>query len=293
MNTIHEYMQELKTLLANSDPATSQDALADAEEYLSNAIVAIREKAGTQSEADALQIAIEQYGTPQEIAAAYVEAEHRLFPLQARPNIKKSRSFLGRFFGVYADSHTWGSLLYILISLATGVIYFTWSVAGVSFSVTFLIFIFGLFFLLFFLYSLRGIALLEGRIVEALLGERMPHRPLFTPHGMNWKQQLGMLLKDKHSWFTLIYTVLQMPLAVLSFSVVLVLIVAALCAFAVPILQFFIPVINDGTRGFFLPLWSLPLIMLGSVLLLTATLHLARGIGNLHGKWAKLLLVVD
>ena len=37
--------------------------------------------------------------------------------------------------------------------------------------------------------------------------------------------------------------------------------------------------------------WQLPLLFVGGVLLLFGTLHLARGIGRLHGLFAKHLLV--
>ena len=38
-------------------------------------------------------------------------------------------------------------------------------------------------------------------------------------------------------------------------------------------------------------LWALPLLMLAGLLLLTVLLHLARGVGRLHGLLAKALLV--
>ena len=40
------------------------------------------------------------------------------------------RSALGRFFGVAADPRTYASLFYMLLSLATGIFYFTWVVTG-------------------------------------------------------------------------------------------------------------------------------------------------------------------
>ena len=102
----------------------------------------------------------------------------------------KPRSALGRFFGVYADSRAWGALLYMLIAFVTGIFYFTWVVTGLSLSVSFAIFIFGLPLALLFLLSVRGLALLEGRLVEALFGVRMPRRPLFTQQGLKWLERL-------------------------------------------------------------------------------------------------------
>jgi len=40
-----------------------------------------------------------------------------------------------------------------------------------------------------------------------------------------------------------------------------------------------------------LEVWALPLLFVGGILLLFATLHIARGIGHLHGLFAKNLLV--
>ena len=45
------------------------------------------------------------------------------------------KSALGRFFGVVADPRTYGALFYMLLSLATGIFYFTWVVTGTSLSV--------------------------------------------------------------------------------------------------------------------------------------------------------------
>ena len=295
MNNIHDYLQELKTALKSSDAATVQDALSDAEEYLSNAVEAMREKSSDVDEISALQMAIAQYGSPQETAAAYVEVEQRLSPPLRNPNSFKSRSFLAKFFGIFSDPLAWGSILYILISFITGIMYFTWSVTGLSLSVSFLVFIFGLIFLLFFLYSLRGIALLEGRIVDALLGMRMPRRPLFKPRGLSWTQQLKLLIKDKHTWFLLLYTLLQLPLSLLYFCVFITLLALSLTGFAIPVIQyvFHLPVINMDMQRIFLPVWSMPLIILAGILLLTGTFYLAKGIGFLQARWAKLMLVVE
>lgn len=68
---------------------------------------------------------------------------------------------------------------YMLIAFVTGIFYLSWAVTGVSISISFLIFIFGFPIALLFLLSVRGLALIEGRLVEALLGVRMPRRPFF------------------------------------------------------------------------------------------------------------------
>lgn len=295
MNTIHDYLKELKKELAGSDAATIQDALSDAEEYLSTALLSAQGTSEKTDEGSVLAAAMAQYGSPTEVAAAYKEAELRLSPVYPKGKSMKNKSFITRFFGIFADPLAWGALLFVLVNLVTGIVYFTWTVAGVSLSVSFLIFIFGLFFLLFFLYSLRGVALLEGRLVEAMLGVRMPRRPLFAPKGLKWTAQLKILLKDKHTWFTMIYTLLDLPLGVFYFCLLITLIAVSLAALAVPVLQYayHLPPLQIGAAPLVLPDWSMPLFVLGGILLLTITMHLAKGIGILHGKWAKLMLVAE
>jgi hypothetical protein len=187
--------------------------------------------------------------------------------------------------------------------MVTGIVFFTWTVAGLSLSGTFLIFIFGLFFLLFFLYSLRGIALAEGKLVEALLGTRMPHRPLFAPKNLPWKEQLKLLLKDKHTWLTLLYMLGKLPLGVFFFSVLIVLFCCSLSLLSLPLVWFitlfgyphfyeYILAIQ-GHFGIWASNWMILVYGLVGILALTGSMYAAKGSGILQAKWAKLMLVVE
>jgi hypothetical protein len=220
--SVDAYLKALKEAMQGSDPALAQDALADAREHLSTALAGALETNPGSSEADLLGPIIEEYGTPEETAAAYAEIERRTHPGLARAG-GKPRSLLARFFGVYADARTWGALLYMFIAFVTGIIYFTWAVTGLSLSLGLSILIFGLLLALLFLLSVRGLGLLEGRIVEALLGVRMPRRPLFGAQGMQWFERLKVLVTDPHTWLSLLYLVLQLPLGVLYFSLTITL----------------------------------------------------------------------
>lgn len=279
-NTIEEYLEALKSEMQESDAALIQDAKADAREHLSMALEVAHEKTPEASDTDALKTIIEEYGTPEETASAYKEIERRTSPSLKQP--VKPRSFLGQIFGVYADPLTWGSLLFMFITFITGIVYFTWAVTGLSLSISFLILIIGVPFAILFLLSVQGLALLEGRLVEALLGVRMPRRPLFAQPGLKWLDRLKALMTDKHTWLSLIYLVLQMPLGVLYFSLLVTLIAFSFGVMATPFVQEFW---NN------LPYWALILLAVSGFLTLTLTMHLARAIGWLHGRYAKALLV--
>jgi hypothetical protein len=292
-NTIEEYLDALKVEMKGSDSALLQDALADAREHLSTALSAAREANPEISEADTLKTIVDEYGTPEETASAYKEVEHRTSPVLKQA--AKPRSVLGRFFGIYEDSKAWGSLLYMLISLVTGIVYFTWAVTGLSLSLSLAIFIFGLLFTIFFIFSLRGLALLEGRLVESLLGVRMPRRPLFIQKGATWFERLKTDLMDKHVWLALVYLFLQMPLGILYFTLTVTLFSLSMGLMAAPLLQLIIdfPIVSIGSVQYFLPIWSMPIFLVAGFLLWTIAMHIGKFIGIWHGRYAKWMLVTE
>src|SRR5262245_28285875 len=143
IKSVEDYLDVLKTELNGSDAATIQDALADAEEHLRAALASLRENQPEIPEEEALAQVIEHYGSPDETASAYKEVERRTLPSLARETSDQQDSAFRRFLGVYEDPKAWGALLYMLISLVTGVVYFTWAVTGLSLSLSLAIFIFG------------------------------------------------------------------------------------------------------------------------------------------------------
>jgi len=295
INSVEEYLEALKKELKGSDSATIQDALVDAEEHLTTALESARESDPDTNEEDTLRQIIEYYGTPEETAAAYMEVERRTSPGLAPVTAKKQDYILGRFFGVYTDPRAWGSLFYMLIAFVTGVVYFSWAVTGLSVSVSFAIFIFGLPVALLFLLSVRGVAWLEGRLVEALLGVRMPRRSLLPPQSGKLLERIKVLLKDKHTWLSLLYMILQFVLGTVYFVVLVTTFAFALTGLAIPVAQevFRLPVVTIWDARYYLPQWAYPLTLLTGFLLWTSTMHLVRWVGGLHGRYAKALLVTD
>lgn len=301
IQTVEEYLSKLKKELTGCDRATIQDALSDAEEYLRTALD--REMADTNlSEAETLSRIMEKYGSPEETAAAYREIESRLAPALAtvtpqtedtKPQKSEQKGFMKTFFGVFTDPLTWGSFFYLMLSLATGIFYFTWVVTGLSLSGGLLVLIIGLPFLAIFILTVRGIGLIEGRIVEALLGVRMPRRQPFTRRNVSLWERYKAIITDKQTWFTVVYMAIMMPLGTIYFSVFITLIALSLSGIAIPILQlgYDIPVVYVNGIRYFLQGWVLPFTVIGGVLLGILTLHLARYAGRMHGALAKAMLV--
>jgi hypothetical protein len=310
INSIEEYLSKLKKELAGSDRATVQDALADAEEYLRTALDNAMKSNNPASEAEALAQIIEKYGQPKEIAAAYKEIESRVPPALSRPAPKESeapavpaaapavpdtRPFYVRFFGVFAEPRAWGALIYLLFTLGTGIAYFTWAVTGLSVSAGLLVLIVGLPILGLFLLSARGIALLEGRLIEAMLGIRMPRRPLFTRKDIGWWQKFKSLLVERHTWTAVLYMIFQMPLGIIYFTVIVTLIAASVWLIGRPIweLVYDLPTFVIQPYAYYTPAWAMPFVVIGGILLLFVTMHLAKYFGKMHGMMAKVMLVKE
>jgi uncharacterized membrane protein len=288
--TVEGFLAELRVRLAGADPALVQDAIYDADEYLRSAIA---EKGDDPA---AFDTAVEAYGTPEEVAAAYIDTEHTVtVALRApRPAAQRSANPLARFFGVVADPQAWGALFYLLLALASGVAYFTIVVTGVSVTLGTLILIVGVPMALLTLAVVRAISLAEGRIVEGLLGVRMPRRPrtVVGAQGDIWTR-IKSWLTDWRTWTTMLYMVLQLPLGIVYFTIVVTAIALSTSLIALPVVQVIAdtPVIRIGAYGYLIDTWAFPLFVAGGLLGYVITLWVAKGIGYLHGNYAKAMLV--
>ena len=290
--TINEYLEQLRAALRGSDPALIQDALYDAEEHLR---AELAEQPG-RDEAAMLEHVVGSYGAPDEVADIYRNQEIRIQRAIRPPPPPQRHSVPGRFFGVAADPHTYGALFYLLLALVTGIFYFTWAVAGVSLSGGLSVLIIGIPFIVLFLGSVRGLSLLEGRIVETMLGVRMPRRPPYpAQQGLPLLKRIGAMFTDGRTWTTLFYMLLMLPLGVIYFTITVTLLSLSLALIGSPFAKAFgWNVINMDFDGFsyYGPGWFGTLALcLAGIMLLFASLHLVRGIGRLHGQIAKHLLV--
>jgi uncharacterized membrane protein len=289
---IPDYLEQLRQALAGADPALVQDALYDAEEYLRSEMAENLD----QSEAEVIAAVASSYGAPEEVADIYRDTEVKVQTALRAPTPRPRKSLGGRFFGVAADPRAYAALFYMVLSLATGLFYFTWVVAGVSLSAGLSVLIIGIPFLVLFLGSIRMLSLLEGRIVEVMLGERMPRRPLYGNRGKPLMERIKDMFLDPRTWSTVVYFLAMLPLGILYFSVAITLATISLVLILGPVAgllsypgySLYVEGVDLGPGAAW---WYLPLLAMVGIVLLFATLHLARGIGRLHGQLAKHLLV--
>jgi Putative sensor len=154
-------------------------------------------------------------------------------------------------------------------------------------------------FFLAFIGIARVIALGEGRLLEAVTGERMPRRPVHpgTPSGL-WARITDML-KDSRTWTTLAYLLLMLPLGIIYFTIAVVGICLGVALIATPFALFADwlgwfppggPHVQIHPDWFASPTGALFAAIFG-VLILTALMHGARGLGRAHVGLARALLV--
>lgn len=303
--SIDQYLTQLRAALAGEDAALIQDALYDAEEYLRAEVAAHPDK----SEADVLELIASTYGDPEEVAAAYRDTEVKVKAALKTPTrtTPAPKGTWRRYFDVYLDPRAYTSVFFMLLSVATGIVYFTFAVTGLSLSAGLAVLIIGVPFFLAFIGLSRVLSLAEGRLLEATTGERMPRRPVHPGPPAGFWSRVGAMLKDVRTWTTLAYFVLMLPIGICYFTVAMIALVLSLSLTFAPLAELcvrlgWLPAMFGGDNLIQLDgahvspawlgtTWLLPIWVLVGVLMLTAFLHVARGVARLHGRFAKAMLV--
>lgn len=326
---VNAYLAALQAELIalRADPALIQDALFDAEEYLLAELAA----------GVAFATATDEYGSPREVAAAYVgvpltdDATPQQTFTPAEPPVQppppapepggqtvhapeapyvppgvqagmataedRGRSIWQMLFSPFADMAVYKTLVYMLLTLGTGIAYFVIAVTGFSVSVPMLILIIGIPLFLAMLGLVRAIALFESRLVEILLGTRMPRRPRAAPPGASFIQRIVFWVKDSRTWLSVIYMALMLPIGITYFTIVVVGVTVGVSLVAAPLWAWLsiplgseIYLFGPAHNWWILP-WAAPLATIVGVFWLTGFMHLVKWIGRGHAAFAKTMLV--
>ncbi len=211
---------------------------------------------------------------------------------QAEPSAWRS------IFGPFVDARTWTSLVYMILSLGLGILYFVVIVTGlsisVSFMVSFVLLLVGVPLLLLVLGLVRGFALFEGRLVETLLGTRMPRRFRPLPPNIGFWERMLFWIKDSRTWLSVLYLLAMMPLGIVYFTVAVTFLATSIGLITSPIWGWFgdyTVVYNGITYVGDFPQALIPVAFIAGVLLLIGSMHAIRWIGRGHAAFAKAMLV--
>lgn len=255
---VMRYVASLEAELAGCDPALRHDAVIDAETHLRSAI-----DGGVPAEG-----AIADFGTPQEIARAYIEHDSEAYgwrvhapaparpaaraasggpsggppggpaspvtPVRPAPQMPSQRPSLASripVVGIWLDPRAWGALIYFgAVGFVLSLGYFVWSVTMGALVLGMAPLIVGVPLLVLLLGSARALCLFEGKVVEALLGVRMPRRvqPVEGADSVGFWQRILCWLRDVRSWLSLAYLLGNFFISVGTFATTI-----TLCALSV------------------------------------------------------------
>lgn len=295
--TTEAYLKALRLALKGAPRGLIADALADCEEHLNNE----RLQNPDVPEAELLARIVETYGAPEEIAGEYRDLEAEITaprtPFPQSPDQIRRGDPEGGFFGVLADARTYGALLYMMLALFLGLFYFAWTVCGLMITAGCAVLIFGIPFALLFIGSIRMLSHLEGRVVESLLGVRMPRRLPVATADEGLLARIRDAVLDIRTWTSMFYLLLMLPLGLIYFTVALAGLSVSLVTPAVAVYDLFTDQSHfrfDAVPWLNHMLQTAPgLIVLAALglILFVVLLHIVRAIGWLHGRIAEGLLV--
>lgn len=286
---IEKYLDELKSVMADLDRSTIQDALANSEDHLSAALHAELAENPEAKPEEVIKNVIEKYGSPEDIRDVYSDIEEFTTPVFAENSTDGTHRGFKSFLGVVGEPRAWAACLYMILSFATGTFYFTWAVTGFSLSISLIVLIIGIPVTLLFFLSIRGLGFVEGRVVEALLGIRMPRRAI-VPRVGSWLEKFKIMFTTGSTWKSLIYMILMLPIGTIYFSLIVTLFSLGLSFIGAPVLQYAFnePLIEPNI---WVPFYAMPLVMIAGGIVIILTLHFAKFIALVHGKFAKVMLV--
>jgi hypothetical protein len=137
------------------------------------------------------------------------------------------------------------ALVYLVLSLPLGIVYFVLVVTGIALSVGTLIIWIGVPLLLITLLMVQGMAEIERQITARLLRQPWPRQATSARPPRAFLPRLGALLRDPRTWTSALYMLLKMPLGIFSFVMALTLSVIGL-AFALLPLVYLINLFIDS-----------------------------------------------
>jgi signal transduction histidine kinase len=118
-----------------------------------------------------------------------------------------------------SDARTYGRILYMLLALPLGVLWFVFLVTAISFGIGTAVTLIGIPVLIGTVWAWRWMAELERRLIGRLVGVEIPspYRP--DPPADHWWSRIAGRLADPATWKDLAFLLLQLPLGILAFTI--------------------------------------------------------------------------
>lgn len=129
-----------------------------------------------------------------------------------------------------------GNIVFFLLALFMGIVYFTVTLTCFLLGVGTLVIWIGLPVLFATLYMVHGMAALERTMVSNLLGMPHPDQPYGRAPERGFLRRFGSLLRDPYTWTSMIYMLfIKLPLGIFSFTLVVTLLVSSVSMIFLPL----------------------------------------------------------
>ncbi len=203
---------------------------------------------------------------------------------------RRDRSEVGertRFFGVIAEARSYRNILYLLLGLPLGTLYFTVLVTGVSVGVSMLIVaLVGIPILMGLWYVVRGFMGFERGLAVGLLDvEIAPIARAPDMTGGLWTRFKAMI-RDRPTWKGFWYLMLRFPVGVATFTVAVTLMAVSLGMAFAPLYMWASDDLTWGGWTFDPYPWSFALVPIGIVSTFVS-LHALNLLADACGRWTR------
>jgi hypothetical protein len=219
---------------------------------------------------------MDQRATTQEVRAM-------AFDSKEPANIREQASF----FGVIANPQSYRNLLYLLLGLPLGTLYFTALVTGFSVGLSMLVLaLVGIPLLIGLWYLIRGFMALEHGLASGLLHVDIAPLAPVPPRTKGWWARFKALWTDKPSWKGTTYLLGRFPAGIATFTLAVTLVSTSLGMAFAPTYMWTSDDITWGSQTFDPFPWSFALVPLG-VLMTFVSLHLMNALADGCARWAR------
>ena len=190
-------------------------------------------------------------------------------------------------FGVVADPQSYLNILYLLLSVPLGTIYFVFLVTGLSLGFGMIITLFGIPILLLVLGGSLVLCDFERMVAIAMLKEQIPPTSS-QPTSGGWWPRLKARLINRRTWTGVLYLLLKFPVGTATFTIAVTLVSVTGALLTAPIYYSFVDM--NWSVWTIDTLWEASLLTLIGIPLLFISLHLMNGAAFVSGRLARAML---
>lgn len=187
---------------------------------------------------------------------------------------------------VIIEPASYRNILYLMLGLPLGTLYFTVIVTGLSVSAGIMVVaLLGIPLLIAMWYVNRAFMQIERGLAAGLLGQQIgPVPPVPAWPGGIWRH-FKMVIADRYGWKGMLYLLLRFPVGIFTFTVAVTLVSTSLGLTFAPAYMW-AGEQDNWMGGWFDPYpWSFALVPLG-IILTFVSLHLMNALAKLCGRWA-------